>query len=640
MIKPSRFTKLNKRVILIAVLAVVIALCLVCAASCDLFSSPKITRITAEYTGGDVEVGGTLSKDDVVVTAHYSNNTSKVVFVYILDYDFSTAGQREVTVTYGGEANGKKCTFNVNVIEPEPPEPVVTLKSITAVYNGENIKVGGSLDNADIVVTAYYSDESTKPVTGFTVSGFSSDTAGQKQVTLTYIEDGVTKTCTVTITVDEPEPPEPTVTLESITAVYSGANIKVGAALHDAAIVVTAYYSDESNKVVTNYSIGNFSSATAGTQQVEISYTEDGVTQTAFISVTVVEESHQVIANANLSIHFLELGNQSTGDCVYIKAGDIDILIDAGSTDGCGNTIHNYVSQYCTDGVLEYVVATHAHEDHIASFVGRDSNPGIMDRYECDTIIRYARANTTSQIRQKFENKCSEQVANGAKLYTALDCINNANGAQKVYDLTGDGNITMEVLNQRYYSENSSDENNYSVCVMINQKIDEQTTNHYLLTGDLEASGETSLVNLNPDLPEVVLFKGGHHGSYTASNEVLLQKIKPQYVCICCCAGNVEYLKQAPQNLDHSFPAQEMIDRVAKYTDKVYVTTLGFIRWDESKGKYFNDGYESMNGNITLSCINGEISLNCSNNNLKLKDTDWFKNNRTCPKEWLDDESD
>ena len=38
-----------------------------------------------------------------------------------------------------------------------------------------------------------------------------------------------------------------------------------------------------------------------------------------------------VYVSGDLSIHFMELGNNYTGDAVYIKAGDTDILIDAGS---------------------------------------------------------------------------------------------------------------------------------------------------------------------------------------------------------------------------------------------------------------------------------------------------------------------
>ena len=38
-----------------------------------------------------------------------------------------------------------------------------------------------------------------------------------------------------------------------------------------------------------------------------------------------------VYVSGDLDIHFLELGNKYTGDCTYINAGGVDILIDAGS---------------------------------------------------------------------------------------------------------------------------------------------------------------------------------------------------------------------------------------------------------------------------------------------------------------------
>ena len=332
-----------------------------------------------------------------------------------------------------------------------------------------------------------------------------------------------------------------------------------------------------------------------------------------------------VVTDGELSIHFLELGNKYTGDSVYIKAGNTDILIDAGSRQGSAETIGNYIDKYCTDGKLEYVIATHAHQDHIAGFVGTQSAPGIFDRYECENIIQFARTDATSAIYKNYCEKRDAEVAAGANFFTALECYNNSKeGAKRVYDLTGDGSITMEILYQKFYEEKSSDENNYSVCVLI-----KQGNNNYLFTGDLEEKGEESLVESNPNLPEVVLFKGGHHGSYTASNEVLLNKIKPQYVCVCCCAGSTEYSK----NPARTFPAQEFIDRVSKYTDRVYVTTLG-QSYNASTNEWVEDGYTSFNGNIVFSCNKGEINITFSNNDTKLKDTDWFKANRDIPIYW------
>ena len=325
----------------------------------------------------------------------------------------------------------------------------------------------------------------------------------------------------------------------------------------------------------------------------------------------------------DLSFHFLELGNNYTGDSTYIKAGDVDILIDAGSRQNSADAIANYVNNYCTDGKLEYVIATHAHQDHIAGFTDTGTRDGIFKRYECGVIIDFARTNATSAVYNNYVAARDAEIAAGATHYTALDCCNETNGAKKTYEL-GEG-MTMTILYQRFYEENSGDENNYSVCVLFNHG-----DNYYLLTGDLEAEGEASLVENNA-LPEVQLFKAGHHGSYTASTDALLSAIKPKIVCVCCCAGAVEYTKTKN---NHTFPAQEFIDRVAPYTARVYVTTLGFVEYNETKGKYEDTGYTSMNGVITVLSSGGEVTVTCSNNDTLLKDTDWFKDNRTCPAAW------
>ncbi len=328
------------------------------------------------------------------------------------------------------------------------------------------------------------------------------------------------------------------------------------------------------------------------------------------------ETKPTVIEDGELSIHFLELGNYYAGDSVYIKAGDIDILIDAGSRGSSSTTIHNYIKEYCTDGKLEYVIATHAHEDHISGFVGTSSNPGIFDLYECEVIIDYAFKNTSSQISKNYEEKRDNEVALGAKHYTAKDCMEGTNGASSKYTLTE--SISFEILDQRYYYEKSSDENNYSVCMLLSYG-----DNHFLFTGDLEKEGEESLVEKNT-LPHCKVFKGGHHGSKTSSNEALLSKITPEVVCVCCCAGSSEYT----DNVDNMFPTQDFIDRVAKYTNRVYVTTLA--KYEIATNKNGNEypkvnGFESMNGNIVVTLDkDGNVVTTCSNNSTILKETEWF----------------
>lgn len=333
------------------------------------------------------------------------------------------------------------------------------------------------------------------------------------------------------------------------------------------------------------------------------------------------EETVQTVSSGDFSVHFLELGNKNTGDCIYIKAGDNDILIDAGSKTSSIPTIKSYLDNYVTDNTLEYVIVTHAHEDHIAGFAGTTVIKSLFRQYECETIIDFPMANTTSKIYQKYLEEREEEVRSGAKRYSALECYNEQNGARRVYELSE--NTTLTVLYNYYYENKSSSENDYSVCVLFTHD-----QKNYLFTGDLESKGEKYLLEYN-DLPVCELYKAGHHGSKTSSSKELLATIKPKTVCVCCCAGNDEYTK-TPEN---QFPTQEFINRIAPYTDAVYVTSMGDVNYLSKEDAERQFG--SFNGTIIiLANTSKEIMMFFGNNSVKLKDSEWFKNMRTMPEEW------
>ncbi len=351
------------------------------------------------------------------------------------------------------------------------------------------------------------------------------------------------------------------------------------------------------------------------------------------------------ISSADLSVHFLELGVHNAGDCVLIKTGNTEVLIDAGAKSNTAPTqeMLDYVASYCTDGVLEYVFATHAHEDHIAGLIGQakgDTRTGFLYQYKIGTIIQFS--GTNQKLETSSGNKtlyaryldavdyCKSQ---GTKVYSALECVNGENGAQAQYFLDEAQTVSLNVLYQKYYETKASTENDYSVCTLLTQKSGNEK-NNYLFTGDLEKSGEMSLVESNPDLPHCVLYKGGHHGSSTSSNDVLLDKITPENIAICTCAGTYEYASKPdaehPDRYLNTFPTQEAIERMSKHTKNIYVTSLGILNED-----YSTKGFTSMNGNIVFYYGKGEadtekaIKLWCSNNTTILKDTEWFKANRT-----------
>lgn len=340
---------------------------------------------------------------------------------------------------------------------------------------------------------------------------------------------------------------------------------------------------------------------------------------------TPLEGEAQDIISSDLSIHFIKFENDKAGDCTLIKCGDTEVLIDAGSTQSSAATIKNYLENYCTDGVLEYVIATHADQDHIAGLVGTSSGGvynGILYSYEIGTIIKFDLSNKDVEtaagnrtLYGKFLDAVESCELSGTAVYNASECCAGSGGAAATYYLNDEQTVSINILNNYYYTHKSSDENNYSVCMLLKQELSSGEFNNYLFTGDLEEEGEEYLVQLN-QLPEVELFKAGHHGSPTSSNDCLLSVIKPKYVTVCCCAGTDEYTS----NKNNQFPSQAFIDRVIKYTDNVYVTNMVSNN---------AQGYEPMNGDIVFYVQEEQIKLWCSNNTTKLKDTEWFKANRT-----------
>lgn len=339
-------------------------------------------------------------------------------------------------------------------------------------------------------------------------------------------------------------------------------------------------------------------------------------------SATIEPSIISSVSEDDFQVHFLELGNEYNGDCIYIKAGETDILIDAGSRYESASVISGYLSHFCTDGVLEYVIATHAHQDHIAGFIGNKigkTRNGIFYQYKIDTLIQFSYSDLTSTLyKYNYLNAIDELKKKGTKVYTASDCWNEANGGKRTYQLSESS--SMEILYNYYYFNSAKgtigEENNYSVCTMFNYQKDD-ISKHVLLTGDLEKEGETKLSEYydgstsEKTLPHCILYKAGHHGSSTSSNEVLLSKITPEIVCICCCAGSTEYTV----NYRGSFPTQDFIDRISKYTNRIFVTS----RFDEKDLKY-----KSMNGNIIVSFKDDDVKVICSDNDAILKDSEWF----------------
>lgn len=349
----------------------------------------------------------------------------------------------------------------------------------------------------------------------------------------------------------------------------------------------------------------------------------DKVTATVYQGGALDENAVNAIKSddTTLSVHFLELGNKYTGDCVFINAGEFEILIDAGSRADSVDDIYEYVKPY-VDGQLEYVVVTHAHQDHYAGFATKNYENSLFSKFDdgIGTVVTFAQTNQKADkagLYQYFENNVKTLKEKGTeRKYVNEYFERGASATVKIND-----NVSIEFLEHKFYHDKSKTENNYSVCFQIVETAGENVY-RYLFTGDLEEDGEKDLVKQNADkMGKTRLYKAGHHGSKTSTSQELLDVIEPDTICVCACAGSPEYTK----NKDNQFPTQAFVDRV--YTKnagtQVFVTSL-CVDYDANK-------FTSMNGNIVICSTGNSVTRYFSNNATELRETEWFKTNRKLP---------
>ncbi len=159
---------------------------------------------------------------------------------------------------------------------------------VTTKPNKISYVAGDRFDTTGMVVSASYGTGQTVLST-VEVSGYSVSPEilldGTTSVTITYSEGGVTCSTVLPITVAH-RLTAITVTTNPTKVVY-----EYGDTLATAGMVVTASYSDSRTAAITTYSCSPTTFSTVGNQVVTVSYTENGVTQTATFNVTVNRKS-------------------------------------------------------------------------------------------------------------------------------------------------------------------------------------------------------------------------------------------------------------------------------------------------------------------------------------------------------------
>ena len=141
--------------------------------------------------------GETFNPAGMVVTATYSNGATLKATGYSFSPDTAlTDGTTSVTIEYTEGGVTKTAEQAITVVHR------LTKIEITAQPTKKVYEYGDSFQSTGMVVKATYSDGATANVTGYSCSPTLLRTVGTQTITVSYTENGVTKTATTSVTVN------------------------------------------------------------------------------------------------------------------------------------------------------------------------------------------------------------------------------------------------------------------------------------------------------------------------------------------------------------------------------------------------------------------------------------------------------
>ena len=183
-------------------------------------------------------------------------------------------------------------------------EPSYVDKSLTKIKLSGDYQtaftIGEEFNYDGLVVTAYYSDSTYKEVNNYVVSSPNMNKVGSQSVKVTYIENSVSKSEYYAISISGVTPITPTLVSISLSGTYR-TDYQVGDIFSYAGLVVTAYYSNGSSKVVSNYTVSTPNMSIVGSQSVTVTYSENNVTKSTSYLINISEVEVVTLSSISLS---------------------------------------------------------------------------------------------------------------------------------------------------------------------------------------------------------------------------------------------------------------------------------------------------------------------------------------------------
>jgi len=212
----------------------------------------------------------------------------------------------------------------------------------------------------------------------------------------------------------------------------------------------------------------------------------------------ILDSPSSTVSGEGLEVHFIDVGQ---ADSALVICDGKTMLIDGGNA-ADSSLLYSYLDKYSID-VLDYVVLSHAHEDHVGGL------PGAFRHSDVGRVFAPL-AESDTECYKNFLEAVSEQ---------GLSVENPIPGERFLL-----GSATVEMLGP---IDNAPEElNNTSIVLKVT--YGEVSV---LFTGDAEYEAEKLLLNSGADLESTVL-KAPHHGSETSSCYEFLREVMPEYIVI------------------------------------------------------------------------------------------------------------